>query len=561
MFRNEPAWSAVLISRPAIPFPPTVSNLLRFAVDNHGAAEFVVTETERLTYAQTARASRLLAKRLIAAGAGKGSRVGTQFPYGAEWLISWLAIERIGSLHMPFSTALKPPELTRLLRHGDVQYFLSPAALFGEDRLPYLERAIPGLDRCGSGPLMLPALPYLRSIWLANGTSAGRVTGVPFALGGADTTGIANELVDAMESEVSTADYAIAIFTSGTSAEPKAVLHTHGALVTKGAHLAALQGWHEGDRIFCGMPFFWVGGIAMTIVPAMWCGATLLCLDRTEPLRALDLMERERATRMTGWPGVRVPIEGHPSRPERDIPAFTSLPPGPQPKPSQGIGMTETLAAYTFPVDGKEARDGSLRSTGRVIDGCEVRIVDPDTLEQLPDGEPGAILVRGYPVTTAFYKRDHADIFTIDGFYNTGDEGYLRDSELYFTGRLTEMIKTSGNNVAPPEVEAAIRAYPEIEDVHVLGIPDELRGETVAALVIPAEGASVDPEEIRERVRTELSNFKVPRHVVPLAKADLPWLASGKPDRLAIRKLLIEKVAAATQVSSDEPPTSSGLSR
>src|ERR1700678_571571 len=113
MFRNEPAWSAVLISRPAIPFPPTVSNLLRFAVDNHGAAEFVVTETERLTYAQTARASRLLAKRLIAAGAGKGSRVGTQFPYGAEWLISWLAIERIGSLHMPFSTALKPPELTR----------------------------------------------------------------------------------------------------------------------------------------------------------------------------------------------------------------------------------------------------------------------------------------------------------------------------------------------------------------------------------------------------------------------------------------------------------------
>jgi acyl-CoA synthetase (AMP-forming)/AMP-acid ligase II len=175
---------------------------------------------------------------------------------------------------------------------------------------------------------------------------------------------------------------------------------------------------------------------------------------------------------------------------------------------------------------------------GRVIDSGELRIVDPETGEPLAEGEEGAIEIRGYFLMQGMYKREREEVFTRDGFYNTGDKGYLLGPLLFLTGRLTEMIKTSGNNVAPPEVEAVIRALPDVKDVHVLGVPDAERGEIVAALVVAEPGVEIDPDDLRDRARAQLSNYKVPRHVVVVDERDVPWLATGKPDRLAIRSIL-----------------------
>jgi acyl-CoA synthetase (AMP-forming)/AMP-acid ligase II len=546
------------VPRPELPFSPSIPELISYCVRTFPDNEMVVTENVRLTYAQAEVASRQLAKRLVAAGVGKGTRIGTQFPYGVEWLITWLAIDRIGALHMPFSSALKPAELLKVLRLGDVQVFLSPDWMFGLDRTEFIGEALPELSFGPDGQLLMPELPFLRSIWFVESVERAATDGAGANAGGSgefawaprvsvldpsDGTGINDEMIAAIEREVAPADFAITIFTSGTSSEPKAVLHTQAALVTKGAHLAALQGWTSEDRIFCGMPFFWVGGIAMTVAPAIYVGATLLCVDRTEATRSLDFMEREQATVMTGWPGVRGPIEGDPTRPDRKIPAFADLPPGGSVlRRSAGIGMTETLASYTWPRRYPEAWEGKLRSTGMPVDGGEVRIADPITLKPLPEGEEGAITVRGYFVTTSLYKKLRADTFSIDGFYNTGDKGYLRDGEVFFTGRLTEMIKTSGNNVAPPEVEGVFQGFPEVAQVHVMAVAHPTRGETVEALVVAKPGTAPDPIELRERARTQLSNFKVPRHVFVIDEDELPWLASGKPDRLGIQRLLTEKV-------------------
>ena len=121
---------------------------------------------------------------------------------------------------------------------------------------------------------------------------------------------------------------------------------------------------------------------------------------------------------------------------------------------------------------------------GRVNANTEVKIVDPDTGEEVPDGTSGAILVRGFCVMAGIHKHEREETFTPDGWYDTGDKGYLNDGLLFFEGRYTEMIKTSGNNVAPPEVEAVLQALPEIAEAHVLGIPDPTRGEIVAAAVV-----------------------------------------------------------------------------
>jgi len=531
---------------------PTVPHLLRWNARLHADRDFMVTDVDRLTYAGAERASRHLARRLLAAGAGKGTRIGAQFPYGTAWLVSWLAASRIGALFIPFSTAYKPAEFIKTLRHGDIAIMLMPGTMFGDDRQRYLENAIPGLARqTDPARLYLEEAPYLRSIWVSNGPCRSWATELPLA-GDSDAAGPSDALLGQVESEVTPADLAIGIYTSGTTAEPKGVLHSHGALVRKGFVLAQLQEIVPEDRIFCGNPFFWVGGVAFTILPAMAVGATLLCVDKTDPERCLDLMDRERATRIRGWPGVTGPIMAHASTASRNIPALTRTdeqrPPGSTLKgtPHSSLGMTETLASHTMA--GPEDRwlpvpDGLKGSMGPAIPGMEHRIVDPDSGRELAEREEGAILVRGFCLMAGMVKCEREDLFTADGWYNTGDKGFKVGRLLFLSGRLTEMIKTSGNNVAPPEVESVLLAISGVKQAYVLGIPDSERGEIVAAALVPAADAQLDLNSVREQARKQLSNYKVPRKLLLLAEADVPWLASGKVDRRRIREILAERAA------------------
>ncbi len=518
------------VTRPSLDYRATVPGLLAHAVAEFGHRECVVTPDERVSYAEIDERSRRLARRMVAWGVGKGTRVATQFPYGVEWLVSWLAVSRTGALHLPFSTAYKPAELRKSLRHGDVALLLAPSALFGADHGSFVAQAIAPLVAGDGRQPPAPELPYLRDVW--------------FGVDGDDDSST-DAVIDAMAAEIAPADLAVAIFTSGTTSEPKGVLHTHGALVRKGAHLAALQEWTVDDRIFCGMPFFWVGGLAMTVVPAFHVGATLLCVDRTDPDRSLDLVRREKATKLTGWPGVIGPILAAATEDDAAVPAlgqhFAIV--GAR---HSSLGMTETLASYTYATPEEQAiplPEGRTGSMGWLVDGAEVKIVDPVTQEHLPDGVEGVILVRGYFLTAGIVKHERSEVFTPDGFYNTGDKGSLVGDQLFLTGRVTEVIKTSGNNVAPPEIEMVLRSMPEIKDAHVLGVRDSERGEIVAAFVVPAAGAVLDVEVIRERCREVLSNFKVPRLVVVADEDDVPWLATGKPDRLHIKAMLAEAAA------------------
>jgi acyl-CoA synthetase (AMP-forming)/AMP-acid ligase II len=518
------------LSRAELGYRATVPAFLDDAVARFGDRDLVVTDVDRLTYREADRRSRALAKRLLAHGVGKGTRVATHFPFSTQWVVSWLAITRIGALHLPFSTAYKPAELRKALRYGDVALLLAPPTLFGEDHRSYVAQAVPGLDRAPTRPLYIPEVPYLRDVWFDTE---------------ADRPEVSDGLLAAVESQVHPADLAVAIFTSGTTSEPKGVLHSQGAMVRKGPQIGRLHGWVAGDRIFCASPLFWVGGLAMTLGPAFSVGAAILCIDKVEPVRALDLMEKEQATRLMGWTSYLGPIVGHPSAAGRDIPALK------EPLQFAGarhtsLGMTETLACYTYSLPEHQTiplPEGETGSVGWIMEGAEVRIADPETLEPLADGQQGAILVRGDFVLRGMIKREREEVFTADGFYNTGDSGFLLGDQLFIKGRLTEMIKTSGNNVAPLEVELVLRSLPGVKDAHVLGVPDDRRGEIVAALVIPVDGAHPDPDEIRERARTELSNFKVPRLIVLSDEHEVPILASGKPDRLRIRTMLAEAAA------------------
>jgi acyl-CoA synthetase (AMP-forming)/AMP-acid ligase II len=530
-------------------FVPTSAALIRSCAERWGDAPFVALGDERLTYAEADARSAVLAKGLLASGVGKSTHVGLLAPNGPAWVVAWLAATRIGALVALLNTYGRTRELGRALRHADVAHLLTVPSHLGHDYLGRLEEAAPGLAEQVHERLLLPSHPYLRSVW-AWGTDARPWCGdvdVLTARGDA----VPDPLLAAAEAEVHPADPMIMVFSSGSTADPKAVVHSHGATVRHAHNLNRLRDLRPDDVIYTPMPLFWVGGLSFSLVAAMHAGASLVFEERFEAGATLALLERERVTQVLGWPHMGKALADHPSWGERDLSsirpgAATALPPTGQRRPpgprATSLGMTETLGPHTFEEDVPLPADKE-GSFGRPVPGVEHRVVDPQTGVDVPPGEVGEVWVRGYSVMLGLHKRERADTFTADGWYRTGDAGrFDPDGHLFFAGRIGDVVKTSGMNVTPREVEAVIEEQPEVALAIVTGIDHPDRGQDVAAAVALNPGASLDADAVRERLRSELAAYKVPRHVAVFAgQADLPLLDSGKVDRRRLAHVLAER--------------------
>jgi acyl-CoA synthetase (AMP-forming)/AMP-acid ligase II len=515
------------------PGPPevlTVGALLRDRVERFGSAEVVVTPDRRLTYAELDRTSRALAGQLVAAGAGKGSRVGILCPNGVEWLVTWAAVTRIGALAVLLSTYSTGPELRRTLAHADVS-LLVVAPFDGVDHLGLLADAVPHLTKAEAGPLYVADLPALRSIWTWAPTSwswAGPVGDQPGLGEGGEP------LIDALQAAVSPADAAVVIYTSGSTAVPKGVVHTQGVLIRHSARtMARTRAVGPGDRVYAPNPFFWIGGIGATVLGTIHGGATLLCEPRFEPGPTLDFLEREGITVFLGQPHAWEAMRSHPTFADRRLDGLRTV------RGGRGLAMTETCSSHAGREPGTAPSPGD-RSFGRPIDGIEHRIVDPDTGATVPDGQLGEICVRGEDLMLGMVRRERHEVFDADGWYRTGDLGALVDGEVHFHGRLDDRIRTRGMHVVPSELEAELTALPEIAMAIVAGVPSDA-GHDVAAAVVLAAGRSLDVDALRSRLRARLSAYKVPRHISIVEVGDLPLTLTGKVDRRAVAAQLVDR--------------------
>lgn len=523
---------------PETPVAPTVPAALRRAAELFGHRDLVVTADARVTFAEAEQRSRRLAERLVAAGAGKGTRIGLHYPFGTDVLVVWFAAARIGALVMPLSTAYTAHEMGRALRRGDVDTLVVPPAMLGRDELAMLTEALPSLAAAGSGPLRLSEAPFLRRIWVTGPCDRPWASSVDLL----DTTpALPPGMLEAIEDEVTPADWLVTIQTSGSTAEPKAVIHSHGAVMRRTA--AALVPGIGTSVIFAGMPFFWVGGV-LTLGGALHNGTTMLCQDRFDAAAALDLIERENANAVSGWFTLLHALRTHPSLPGRTLhPMLLAQlnPSGPPPAYTTPLGMTESMGPYlTYPHPdfGMEPPADLWGSNGITNHGYETKLVDTETGADIEGDGEGEMCIRGYAVTVGMYKREREQVFDADGWYHTGDRVARRRGLYFFTGRTTEMIKTRGSNVAPPEVEAALESLSDVKHAFVLGIPHPEMEQQVAAVVVPMEGTTLDIDEVRAGAAKLLSSYKVPRVVLVLQSDDVPWLATGKPDKRAMRPKL-----------------------
>ncbi len=540
---------------PFPPFTPAIPELIRTRRETFGPRPLILLGDRRISYAEADLRSARLARGLLALGLGKGARVGVLMPNGPDWVVAWLAAARIGCVVVPINTFYKPRELGFVLRHADVHTLFCVPRHLDNDYLGRLEACAPGLASASTQTLFPRELPHLRHVVVWGGCDR------TWARSERDLEAIADATpsVDAgflaeVEREVAPADPMVIVYSSGSTADPKGAIHSHGSLIRHAYNLNSFRDLSADDRIFSPMPFFWVGGLVFTLLAAMHAGACLLCEEAFDPGQTLLLLERERATIAAGWPHYAKAMMDHPSFRQRDLSSVRSgnlygvLPEDVRPRDpelrSNSLGMTETCGPHTIDrmdVDLPERLRGSF---GHPVPGLEHKVVDPETGATLPTGAPGEICVRGYSLMQGLHKVEREDVFDRDGFYHTGDGGFFdADGVLFFQARLGDVIKTAGANVSPREVEVLIEAMPEVQSAFVVGVADPVRGQNVAAAVVLDSGRALEVSELRERLRKDLAAYKVPRHVVFAEKAELPFTDTGKIDKRRLARLLAERIS------------------
>jgi acyl-coenzyme A synthetase/AMP-(fatty) acid ligase len=368
------------------------------------------------------------------------------------------------------------------------------------------------------------------------------------------------------------------VYTSGSTAVPKAVVHGQWAVARQPRALAPYFLMTSSDRTLSLLPAFWMGGIAAAL-EVLSTGGTLVYPPSPDVDDVLDTIERYDITYVVVWHtlaklraaarerGVDVDKIRGMGGPPRDEHGDL-IPPGLR---ASLFGMSESFSAHSAEPINRRMPDDKSGASGRAVNGIERRVVDPETGREVAPGEVGEVQLRGGALMTGFYKVDRRTVFTPDGFYPTNDLVRIdADGYAFFVGRTGDMIKTNSANVSRLEVEAALNALPEVDLSLVAGLPDPERGEIVVAAVVPSPCTDPTEDGLRAALRERLSSFKIPRRIVFISHDDIPRTATGKVQLFDLAAMIIPRLAeesaggstvAVAGATGDSTAAAGGLTR
>jgi len=474
---------------------------------------------------------------LLAAGVRRGDAVSILSGNRPEFLLLAFAAARVGAHLAPLNTWHRPEELAYTLANSDAVLLLAVDRLRRQDFDAALAEILPELVTGTEG---FANFGSLRQVVALGEPLPGAVSLADFLRRGEQVP--VAELAAREAANVPT-DLMYLLYTGGSTAKPKAVQICQGPLIENGYQIGERQGIDETDRSWLATPLFYGLAAEQGLFSAWTHRARVVLQEVFEPSEALELLDRQRCTVYYGFGNLTRKLLGAPgfdparihlrkgmlgfSVEDRQL-AMERL------GLRQGVsvyGMTETygLVALTQHTDPREI---ALSTQGLPLPGCEIRIVDPETDAPLPQGEVGAIQIRGR-VTSGYFKDPDrtAAAFTADGFFRTGDLGSLdATGRVVYSTRATEMLKPGGVNVAPQEIEALLDEVPGVRQAHVCGIPDAVDGEVVVAFV-EADPQVTPPETIRAEMRSRAASYKVPKHFIYRTDEEMPRVASGKIPR------------------------------
>jgi fatty-acyl-CoA synthase len=525
----------------------TLGELLDEMARTRPHADAVVFRDERLTYAELRARADDLARALLAVGVRKGDRVAILLPNRPEWLVAAFAIGKVGAITVGISTFSAPPEIAWTIEHCRPSAIITMETFRGRSYLAPLYELCPELARSVPGQLRSEALPELRAVIAIDERRHDGVHRLADVVARAGD--VRSDELRRVQGTVSPADPCFILYTSGSTATPKGVVLAHGGVIENGFDIGERQRLGAADRVWLAVPLFWSFGSANALPAIMTHGGSIVLQESFEPGEALALLDEQRCTVYYGMPNMARAILEHPDRSRRALAAMrTGLTIGLPEDIEMTMdavsarelcnvyGSTETYGNCAV-TDAHDDRSVRLQTQGRPLPGMTMRVVDAASGRTLPAGEVGDLRVKGH-VTAGYYKdaEQTRAAFDADGYFVTGDRGLIDTAgRVRFRGRLKEMIKTGGINVAPLEVEAVLLSHAAVRQAYVVGVPDRVRGELVVAAVELHAGAPASADVLSAYCRDRLAGYKVPARFVFRKAEEFPRTPTGKVHKPRLR--------------------------
>ncbi|HET9859981.1 MAG TPA: AMP-binding protein [Nocardioidaceae bacterium] len=500
-----------------------------------------VASGRRWTYAELDRDIDALARGLIAAGIAKGDRVGIWAPNCAEWTIVQYATAKIGAILVNVNPAYRTHELAYALNQSGVRLLVSATAFKTSDYRTMVDEVVSAGSAKGSA--------VERVVYLGTGDWDELV-----AEGEDLPAGAVSERMATLDNH----DPINIQYTSGTTGYPKGATLSHRNILNNGFFTTETINFTENDRLAIPVPFYHCFGMVMGNLGCTTHGATMVIpgpgFDPTVTLRTIV---EERCTGVYGVPTMFIAMQNAADFATYDLSTLRTgvmagsvCPVEVMKRCVSDMHMEEVSIAYgmteTSPVSCQTRSDDDLdrrtATIGSVHPHVEVKIIDPTTGNTVERGEPGEFCTRGYSVMLGYWDdpAKTAEAIDSDGWMHTGDLAVMReDGYCNIVGRIKDMVIRGGENIYPREVEEFLYTHPDIEDVQVIGVPDERYGEELCAWVKVRAGAEpLDAATIREFATGKLAHYKIPRYVMVVD--EFPMTVTGK-----IRKIQMREESAA----------------
>ncbi len=508
------------------------------------------------TYAQFRDDVDEFARALVSMGVRAGSHVSIWTTNLPQWFITFWATAKIGAVLVTVNTAYKIHEAEYLLRQSDTHTLIMERGFRDADYAAIINELCPEIAQTKKGePLHSKRLPFLRNVVTVGFSQPGCLTWEE-TIERAEQTPV--EKLRAMAAAVDVDDVCNMQYTSGTTGFPKGVMLTHYNVVNNGKYIGDHMDLSTADRMMIQVPMFHCFGMVLSMTASMTHGATMCPLPYFSPAPALECVNREKITCFNGVPTMFIAMMQHPDFAKTDfshirtgIMAGSNCPEDLMRRAADVMNMTQIVSVYgqTEASPGctmssfTDSIDVRTSTVGSAFANVECRIIDPETGEELPDGENGEFVARGYNIMKGYYKMPKATASAIDaqGWLHTGDIACRDENGNYrITGRLKDMIIRGGENIYPREIEEFIFTHDKVRDVQVIGVPDKRYGEEIMACIILKDGAEMTEEEMRAYITEHMARHKVPRYI-EFVKS-FPMNAAGKIQKYKMREEAVARL-------------------
>jgi fatty-acyl-CoA synthase len=489
----------------------------------------------------------LVARGLIAAGIEKGDRVGIWGPNSARWTLTQYAAAKAGAILVNVNPAYRTHEFSYAINQSGTKLLVSASSFKTSDYRAMVEETAaqnPALER----------VVYLDTDDWDDLVAAGQTLDA--------------DALDVRKRTLAPGEPINIQYTSGTTGYPKGATLSHHNILNNGFLVTELMGFTEADRLCIPVPFYHCFGMVMANLGCTSHGATMVIpAPGFDPEVTLDAISAERCTAVYGVPTMFIAMQSHPSFADHDLSSLRTgcmagsiCPVEVMKRCINDMHMAEVGIAYgmteTSPVSTQTRVDDDLErrtaSIGRVHPHVEIKIVDPATGETVERGRPGEFCTRGYSVMLGYWPLDAEEgrektreAIDADGWMHTGDLAEMReDGYCTVVGRIKDMVIRGGENIYPREIEEFLYGHPDIEDVQVIGVPDEKYGEELAAWVKLRAGAQpLAADDVRAFCEGRLAHYKIPRYV--LTVEEFPMTVTGKIRKVQMREETAAKLGLA----------------